>query len=106
MATTGRPKSRRVKALENKIKKLGSQVELLQSSGIASIDTSNMDYEAVGIVKKSDKTYELLIIKLDIDTGVGKLVSTRPIGDSAARAMYEFNKYMAREYKIKEKKDV
>lgn len=99
--TPGRPKSRRMVAAENKIKKLEKQLEEIQNSGIAEVDINTLTHDSVTIVKNENGRYELLLFRVSPSTGIGKLAERRDAGDAEHRARFELNKFLSLEFKIK-----
>lgn len=96
---TGRPKSRRMQLLENKIAKLTKQIEMLETVGISEINKKDLTATSIAVIL-DNKKYYLLVFNINPNNGMGKLLETRYIGDSRVRAEFEVKKYLAHEYKI------
>lgn len=100
----GRPADPRVRALENKVTKLTEMLEELEERGVKDIDEDSLNHETFGVVKVDGKgNHSIVRIKYSLKSKVGKIVEMTPVRLSGEHnAMYEFNKRIRLELKIKE----
>ena len=96
----GRPKSRRMVTLENKIKRLEKQVDDLQKTKLEEIDPNTLTHEAIGVILNKDKLYELVILKFCPKKEIGKVIERRIVGDYEYKALFELEQYLLKDYKI------
>ena len=96
----GRPKSRRMVTLENKIKRLEKQVDDLQKTKLDEIDPNTLTHEAMGVILNKDKLYELVILKFCPKKEIGKVIERRIVGDYEYKALFELEQYLLKDYKI------